>query len=30
MDLHNNAVGRRVSPGALAGALSEMSVIYNY
>jgi hypothetical protein len=30
MDLHNNAVGRRVSPGALTGALGEMSVILKY
>jgi hypothetical protein len=30
MDLHNNAVGRRVSPGALTGALGEMSVILDY
>jgi hypothetical protein len=30
MDLHNNAVGRRVSPGALTGAMGEMSVVLNY
>jgi hypothetical protein len=30
MDLHNNAVGRRVGPGALTGALGEMSVILDY